>query len=87
MHKSNHETMIYLTRKELIDIESSQDFSQRNLPKQVEEYKEILDTLMLLQEYLVKSKVNIPSYKIHIDTLISKTIFHSNILALKLNPN
>ena len=66
-------------------IESSLDFNQRNLPKQVSELKEYLDTLVVLQEYLAKSKVMIPEFKFHIDTLITKFAFHSNTIYHLLN--
>lgn len=66
-------------------IEASLDFSRRDLPKQVVELKEYIDTLVLLQEYLVKSGVKIPVYKFHIDTLITKYTFHANTIYHLLN--
>ena len=66
--------------KERILIEAFVDFNQRNLPKQVNDYKEILDVLILLQDHLVKSGVKVPNHIAHIDTLISKVIFHSNTI-------
>lgn len=74
-----------ITRKEAMMIEASLDFKKRNLPQQVSELKEYIDTLVLLQEYLAKSKVKIPEFKFHIDTLITKYAFHSNTIYHLLN--
>jgi hypothetical protein len=74
-----------LTKKEIMMLESSLDFNQRNLPKQVSELREFIDTLVFLQDYLVKSKVKIPTFQFHIDTLISKALFHSNTIYHLLN--
>jgi hypothetical protein len=74
-----------ITKKEAMMIESFLDFNQRNLPKQVSELKEYIDTLVVLQEYLAKSKVMIPEFKFHIDTLITKYVFHSNTIFHLLN--
>lgn len=77
--------MNQLSAKQIIMIKTMQNFDERNLPKQVVQYKEILDILTLLQDYLVKSKVKIPSHLVHIDTLITKIIFHSNTIFHLLN--
>lgn len=72
--------MRHLSSKEKILIEASLDFNERNLPKQVEHYKEILDTLIILQDYLVKSGVKVPNHIAHLDTITTKFIFHSNTI-------
>lgn len=74
-----------LTAKEKILIEAYFDFSERNLPKQIEVFKEILDTLIILQEHLAKSGVKVPNHIAHIDTLLTKFIFHSNTIYHLLN--
>lgn len=74
-----------MTSREKIFVEAFVDFNKRNLPKQVNDYKELLDVLILLQDYLVKSGFKVPNHIAHIDTLISKIIFHSNTIYHLLN--
>lgn len=77
--------MRQISVKDKILIEAFLDFNKRNLPKQVKDYKDILDTLILLQDFLVKSGAKVPNHIVHIDTLISKIIFHSNTIYYLLN--
>jgi hypothetical protein len=74
-----------MTSKERILIEAFLDFNKRDLRKQVKDYKEFLDVLILLQDHLVKSGIKVPNHIAHIDTLISKIIFHSNTIYHLLN--
>jgi hypothetical protein len=72
--------MRQLTAKQKVLVEAYLDFNQRNLPKQIDDFKQILDALIVLQEYLAKSGVKVPNHIAHIDTLITKFIFHSNTI-------
>jgi hypothetical protein len=72
--------MRQLTAKDKVLIEAYLDFNQRNLSKQIRDFKPMLDALIVLQEYLVKSGVKVANHIAHIDTLITKFIFHSNTI-------
>ena len=62
-------------------IEILEDYFNQDLRKNLEEYKEILDVLMVLQQSVVDAKGKYPKWKVLSDTLITKIILHANTIS------
>ena len=66
-------------------LETVTKFQEKDLAGCLADYKSFLNVLLVLQDYLVKSKIRLPDYKNYIDTFITKFALHCNSIMHNLN--
>ena len=66
------------TYKTIRTIEFLNNYQQKDIEKNVKEYKEFLNALVEIQQFIADSKVKFPNWKLAIDTMITKSLLHCN---------
>ena len=66
-------------------LETVKKFQEKDLASCLADFKSLLTVLLVLQDYLVKSKIRLAPHKVYIDTFITKFALHSNTIMHNLN--
>jgi len=70
-----------LTYKDLRALKIWDNFKKNDIETDFNNYLKILDCLISCQQAIVDSKIEIPRWKVYIDTFTTKTILHCNTIA------
>lgn len=70
----------HFSNRDIKAIEIWRKYQNSNIEEDAKDIRNILDALIILQQYIVDSKIKIPAWKVNIDTLTSKFILHTNTL-------
>lgn len=71
--------------RDLRTLETVHKFQQKDLPGCLADFKSLLNVLLVLQDYVVKSKIRLAPHKVYIDTFITKFALHCFSLIYNLN--
>jgi hypothetical protein len=66
-------------------IEFYLKYHQKDIELNLMDYRKVLETLIILQNHWVESKIETPLWKVSLDALVSKAILHANTISYLMN--